>query len=190
MSVGKVYPEIDAKLGRWIGSQLMFFVATAPELGGHVNVSPKGPIESLCVVDAHTIAYLDQIGSGAETLAHLRQNGRICVMLCAFQEAPRIIRLHGRGEVLLQGSDGYDELHRRFDLAAIPGAEHATRAVIRIEVERIADSCGYGVPLLAFEAHRPQAEAWVAHMLAKGETSLPAYAAKHNAESIDGMPAL
>ena len=83
MSVGKVYAEIDAKLGRWIGSQLMFFVATAPEPGGHVNVSPKGPIESLCVVDAHTIAYLDQIGSGAETLAHLRQNGRICVMLCA-----------------------------------------------------------------------------------------------------------
>jgi hypothetical protein len=188
--MGKIYPEIDAKLARWIGSQPMFFVATAPELDGHVNVSPKGPIESLCVVDPHTIAYLDQIGSGAETLAHLRQNGRICVMLCAFQEAPRIIRLHGRGEVLVPGSVGYVELHRRFDLAAIPGAEHATRAVIRVEVERIADSCGYGVPLLAFEAHRPQAEAWVAHMLAEREASLPAYAAKHNAESIDGMPAL
>ena len=92
--------------------------------------------------------------------------------------------------MLLPGSDDYDELHRRFDLAAIPGAEHATRAVIRVEVERIADSCGYGVPLLAFEAHRPQAEAWVAHMLAEREASLPAYAAKHNAESIDGMPAL
>jgi hypothetical protein len=188
--MGKMYPEIDAKLRRWIGNQLMFFVATAPELGGHVNVSPKGPIESLCVVGAHTIAYLDQIGSGAESLAHLRQNGRICVMLCAFQKAPRIIRLHGRGEVLLPGLDGYDELHCRFDLASIPGSEHATRAVIRVEVERIADSCGYGVPLLAFEAHRPHAEAWVAHMLAKGEAALPAYAAKHNAESIDGMAAL
>jgi hypothetical protein len=188
--VGKIYPEIDAKLTRWIGNQLMFFVATAPELGGHVNVSPKGPIESLCVVDPHTVAYLDQIGSGAETLAHLLQNGRICLMLCAFQKAPRIIRLHGRGEVLLPGSNGYDELHQRFDIAAIPGAEHATRAVIRVEVERIADSCGYGVPLLSFEAHRPQAEAWVEHMLAKGEAALPAYAAAHNAESIDGIPAL
>ncbi|MDX6628055.1 MAG: hypothetical protein QOH00_301 [Gaiellales bacterium] len=188
--MGKIYSEIDAKLGRWIGSQPMFFVATAPDVGGHVNASPKGPIESLCVVDPHTIAYLDQIGSGAETLAHLRQNGRICVMLCAFQEAPRIIRLHGRGEVLLPGSDGYDELHRRFDLAAIPGAEHATRAVIRVEVDRIADSCGYGVPLLAFEGQRPQAEAWVARMLAKGEAALPEYVATHNAESIDGIPAL
>jgi hypothetical protein len=95
-------------------------------------------------------------------------------MLCAFQKAPRIIRLHGRGELLLPGSDDYDELHRRFDLAAIPAAEHATRAVIRVEVERIARSCGYGEPLLAFEAHRPQAEAWVTHMLAKGEASLAA----------------
>jgi hypothetical protein len=189
--VGKIYPEINAKLGRWIANQLMFFVATAPELGGHVNVSPKGPIDSLCVVDPHTIAYLDQIGSGAETLAHLRQNGRICVMLCAFQGPPRIVRLHGRGQVLLPGSDRYDALHRRFDLAAIPGAEHATRAVIRIEVERIADSCGYGVPLLAFEGQRAQAEAWVEHMLAKGgATALREYAAEHNAESIDGIPAL
>jgi hypothetical protein len=188
--MGKVYPEIDAKLARWITRQPMFFVGTAPERGGHVNVSPKAPIESLCLVDPHTIAYLDQIGSGAETLAHVRENGRICVMLCAFQGPPRIVRLHGRGQVLLPGSDGYEVLHRRFNVAAIPGAEHATRAVIRVEVERIADSCGYGVPLMAFEEQRPQAEAWVGHMLAKGAAALPEYAATHNSESIDGMPAL
>ena len=188
--MGKIYPEIDAKLERWIKRQPMFFIATAPDLGGHVNVSPKGPIDSFCVVGPHTIAYLDQIGSGAETLAHLRENGRICVMLCAFQGPPRIVRLHGRGQVLLPGSDGYDAVHTQFDVAAIPGAEHATRAVIRIEVERIADSCGYGVPLMAFEGQRPQAEAWVEHMLTKSPTALHEYAAAHNAESIDGMPAL
>ena len=189
--MGKIYPKIDAKLERWIAAQCMFFVATAPREGGHVNVSPKGPIDSLCVVDPHTIAYLDQIGSGAETVAHLRQNGRICVMLCAFQGPPRILRLHGRGQVLLPGSDGYDDFQRRFDVAAIPGAEHATRAVIRVDVERIADSCGYGVPLLALEGQRPQAEAWVANKLAKGgPEALSDYAAAHNAESIDGIPAL
>ena len=188
--MGKVYPEIDAKLERWIKRQPMFFVATAPELGGHVNVSPKGPIESLCLVGPHTIAYLDQIGSGAETLAHVRENGRICVMLCAFQGPPRIVRLHGTGQVLLPKSDRYDALHAQFDLPAIPGAEHATRAVIRIEVQRIADSCGYGVPLMAYEGQRPQAEAWVEHMVAKNPAALPEYAAAHNAKSIDGMPAL
>ena len=80
--MGKVFAEIDDKLASWIRSQQMFFVATAPEAGGHINLSPKGPIESLQVLDPHTIAYLDLIGSGAETVAHLRQNGRICVMLC------------------------------------------------------------------------------------------------------------
>jgi len=98
--MSKVFAEIDDKLASWIRGQQMFFVATAPEVGGHINLSPKGPIESLQVLDPHTIAYLDLIGSGAETVAHLRQNGRICVMLCAFQGPPRILRMHGRGTVL------------------------------------------------------------------------------------------
>ena len=101
--MGKVFAEIDDKLARWIRGQQMFFVATAPEIGGHINLSPKGPIESLKVLDPHTIAYLDLIGSGAETVAHLRQNGRICVMLCAFQGPPRILRMHGHGTVLTSG---------------------------------------------------------------------------------------
>src|SRR5438477_13150513 len=108
--MGKVFEGIDERLAAWIGAQHLFFVATAPDHGGHVNVSPKGPIESLVVVDAHTIAYLDLIGSGAETAAHLRQNGRICVMLCAFSGPPRILRLHGRGAVLQPDADGYEEL--------------------------------------------------------------------------------
>ena len=99
--MAKVFDTIDDKLAAWIGRQRMFFVGTAPSGdGGHVNVSPKGPIESLRILDPHTVAYQDVIGSGAETIAHLRDNGRIVVMLCAFEGPPRILRLHGRGEVL------------------------------------------------------------------------------------------
>src|SRR5215468_11736830 len=113
--MGKVFDEIDEHLRAWIDRQAMFFVGTAPLAGdGHVNVSPKGPIGSLRVLGPHRIAYLDVIGSGAETIAHLRENGRICVMFCAFDGPPRIVRLHGRGSVLLPGDDGHDELLRGF----------------------------------------------------------------------------
>ena len=132
--MGKVFAEIDDKLASWIRGQQMFFVATAPEIGGHINLSPKGPIESLQVLDPHTIAYLDLIGSGAETVAHLRQNGRICVMLCAFQGPPRILRMHGRGTVLAAGCDRYDRMAAAFDVAAMPAAEHAARSIIVVEV--------------------------------------------------------
>src|ERR687886_901288 len=112
----------------WIARQPMFFVATAPlAADGHVNVSPKGPIGSLKVVDDHTVAYLDVIGSGAETIAHLRENGRIVVMLCAFSGPPKIVRLHGRGEAILPGDERFDELIERcaFEDPAIPEARRA-----------------------------------------------------------------
>ena len=98
--MGKIFDRIDDKLAAWIGKQRLFFVATAPGEGGHVNVSPKGPIGSLRIVDGQTVEYDDHVGSGAETVAHLRDNGRICVMLCAFSGPPRIVRLHGTGEVV------------------------------------------------------------------------------------------
>ena len=189
--MGKVFDGIDDKLAAWIGRQQMFFVATAPERGGHVNLSPKGPIESLRVLDPHTIAYLDLIGSGVETVAHLRQNGRICVMLCAFQGPPRILRLHGRGQVLTPDSPEFAELAAGFDVAAVPGAEHASRSLIRIAVERVADSCGFDVPLMEPVGGRPQRMAWVEHKLAEGgDPALAAYVATWNAESIDGLPGL
>ena len=189
--MGKVFAEIDDKLASWIRGQQMFFVATAPEVGGHINLSPKGPIESLQVLDPHTVAYLDLIGSGAETVAHLRQNGRICVMLCAFQGPPRILRMHGRGTVLEPGCDGFDRTAATFDLAAMPSAEHAARSIIMVEVQRIADSCGFDVPLMVEQGRRPQRGAWVDNKLAKGgQAALAAYVAEHNAESIDGLPAL
>jgi hypothetical protein len=189
--MGKVFAEIDDKLASWIRGQQMFFVATAPEVGGHINLSPKGPIESLQVLDPHTIAYLDLIGSGAETVAHLRQNGRICVMLCAFQGPPRILRMHGRGRVLAPGCDGFNRTAATFDLATMPSAEHAARSIIMVEVQRIADSCGFDVPLMVDQGRRPQRDAWVDNKLAKGgRAALAAYVAEHNAESIDGLPAL
>ena len=113
----KVHERIDGRLRAFIEAQPMFFVATAPNgPGGHVNVSPKGPIESLRILGPTRVAYLDVIGSGAETIAHLRENGRICVMLCAFDGPPRIVRLHGRGTVLLPADDGYAALYDGFDV--------------------------------------------------------------------------
>src|SRR5690242_4708391 len=142
--MGKVYDAIDTKLADWIGRQRLFFVATAPSRGGHVNVSPKGPIETLRIVDGHTVEYVDHVGSGAETIAHLRENGRICVMLCAFDGPPRIVRLHGRAEHV-----------------TAPDPGDGVRGVVRVHVERIADSCGYGVPLMEYVGERPQRDRWV-----------------------------
>jgi hypothetical protein len=181
--MAKVFDAITPRLAAWIARQRMFFVATAPSgEGGHVNVSPKGPIETLRVLDEHTVAYLDLVGSGAETVAHLHDNGRIVVMLCAFEGPPRIVRLHGRGEVL------------EADALEFPGTTalpQQHRTVIRVEVERIADSCGFGVPLMTYEGERPQSLAWAQSKLAKGGPgALDEYVAEKNAVSIDGLPAL
>jgi hypothetical protein len=179
--MGKVFDSIDERLEAWIARQRMFFVGTAPSDGGHVNVSPKGPIETLRVLDDRTVAYLDLVGSGAETIAHLRENGRIVIMLCAFEGGPRIVRLHGTGEVL-------DE-----DAIAFPDVDvldAQQRSVIRVDVERIADSCGFGVPLMSYVGERPQSRAWAERKLAKeGPSALDDYMAAKNAVSIDGLPA-
>jgi len=181
--MGKLYDRIDDRLAAWIAAQRMFFVGTAPSgAGGHVNVSPKGPIESLRVLDEHTLAYLDLVGSGAETIAHLRDNGRIVVMLCAFEGAPRILRLHGHGEVLPAGA---------IDFPAVEALPEQRRTIIHVEVERIADSCGFGVPLMTYVGERPNSRAWAEGKLAKGgPAALEHYKAEKNAASIDGLPAL
>src|SRR5690349_22389705 len=156
--MGRIYDRIDDHQRAWIARQALFFVGTAPRADdGHVNVSPKGPIDTLRVLDDHTVAYLDVIGSGAETIAHLQENGRIVVMLCAFDGPPRILRLHGRGEVVLAHDEGFDPLVERAGFAQ-PAVDAARRAVIVVHVERIADSCGYGVPLMRMEGLRPHAD--------------------------------
>ena len=169
--MAKVFDEIDSKLQQWIERQHLFFVATAPSgAGGHVNVSPKGPIGSLRILGPLTVEYDDFVGSGAETGAHLRENGRICLMFCAFDGPPRIVRLHGKG-MLITCDDP---------------AEAGVRAVIRVELDRVSDSCGFGVPLMELVGERPQRDAWLAR---HDEDSLRAYVEVENSASIDGLPA-
>jgi len=182
--MGKIHPEIDEKLAAWLESQHLFFVASAPLADdGHVNVSPKGDLRWFRILGPREVGYLDFVGSGAETIAHARENGRIVMMFCAFEGPPRIVRLHGRASVALPGDPGFEELVARFD-----PPEHAVRSVIRVEVERIADSCGYGVPLMRFDGKRSQYDQWVDKQLRDGD--LNEYIAEKNAESIDGLPAI
>jgi hypothetical protein len=179
--VGKTYPEIDPQIAEFVRRQHVFFVATAPlSTDGRVNLSPKG-LESLVVLDPHTVAYLDLTGSGVETIAHLRENGRITLMFCAFEGPPKILRLQGRGEVIEPQDAWWEALRARFP------AHLGARAVIRVRVERIADSCGYAVPLMRFEGDRDQLARWAER---KGPEGLREYRAMHNAESIDGLPGL
>jgi len=179
--MGKVFDGIDGKLAAWIGAQHLFFVATAPRAdAGHVNLSPKG-LDAFAVLGPKSVAYLDVVGSGAETIAHLRENGRITLMFCAFEGLPRIVRLHGRGEVLEPGDAGFESL------AALFPKQQSTRSVIRVELSRIADSCGYGVPLYRYEGERTQLPAWAE---SKGPEGLRRYQLDRNRESLDGLPAL
>ena len=176
-----LHPEIDARLRSFIEQQHIFFVATAPlDATGHVNVSPKG-LDSFRVLGTHEVAYLDYNGSGAETIAHVRENGRITIMFCAFEGRPKIVRLHGRAEVVEPGAPGYPDLRSAFTV------EEPTRCVIRVKVDRVSDSCGFGVPLYEYEGDRSQLVAWADR---KGEEGLARYRAEKNAESIDGLPAL
>ena len=179
--MGKVFEQLDAPLEQFLRAQQMFFVATAPLAGdGHVNLSPKG-LDTLRVLDPHTVAYLDYVGSGAETIAHLRENGRIVLMVCAFQGPPRIVRLHGRGDVLEPQDTEFETLRALFP------PEPAARAIVRIRLTRIADSCGFGVPLYQFEGDRSQLPAWAER---KGARGLAAYQQDKNRKSVDGLPAL
>jgi hypothetical protein len=188
--VGTIFDGIDERLSAWIAAQPLFFVGTAPAgADGHVNVSPKGPMGSLRVLDPHTVAYLDVVGSGAETIAHLRENGRIVIMVCSFSGPPRILRMHGRGRVVTPREAEYEALLARgFD---DPGGPEARRAIIVVTLTRVADSCGYGVPLMRHEGQRDHLPKWAASTLRKGGTgALTEYKRRNNLRSIDGLPAL
>lgn len=189
--MAKVFETIDAHLRRFIERQAMFFVASAPlAADGRVNLSPKGPIGSLAVLGPRRVAYLDVVGSGAETIAHVRENGRLTLMFCAFEGPPRVVRLHGRGEVHLPGEPGFEALMTRALFSDLGGPE-ARRAIVAVEVERISDACGYGVPLLEHVGERPHyAAATGKRLRVGGPDALEAYKTERNATSIDGLPAL
>lgn len=179
--MGKVYPEISADLAEWIQRQHLFFVATAPlDADGLINCSPKG-LDSFAVLGPTTVAYLDFVGSGVETVAHLRENGRIVIMFCAFEGAPKVLRLHGTGRVAEPGSAEFEALRSRFP--DYPGA----RSIIIVKVTRISDSCGFGVPEYRYAGDRA---ALVRFAEQKGPEGLIAYQAKYNRRSVEGLPGI
>ena len=177
--MGREYDVIDEKLADFVCGQPVFFVATAPlSEDGHVNLSPKG-LDSFAVLDERTVAYLDLTGSGVETIAHLRENGRIVIMFCAFEGSPRIVRLHGKGRAVLKDDPEFAELAAHFK------PHPSARSVIVVDVTRIADSCGYGVPIMRFERERDQVHKWAAR---KGPEGIVEYQRTKNATSLDGLP--
>ena len=175
------FASISPQLADWWRAQPMFFVATAPAgSDGHVNLSPKGH-DTLRILDATRVAYLDLTGSGVETIAHLRENGRITLMACAFNGNPRISRIYGTGSVHPVGSQEFDALADEFP--DLPGR----RAVIEIAVERVTTSCGYAVPLMDLVADRDRLIDWAKK---KGDDGIEEYWGAKNAQSIDGLPGL
>jgi Pyridoxamine 5'-phosphate oxidase len=180
--MGKVYEEIDDRIRDFLLGQKVFFVATAPSaLDGHVNVSPKGLRDSFVILGPHRVAYLEYGGSGIETIAHLRDNGRIVLMACAFDGPPKIVRLHGRGHEVLAEEPAAAALLAAFPVPPHPGL----RSIIVIDVERVSDSCGYGVPLMRYEGDR---DLLVQFWSRKSPQEKAEYRATRNAKSIDGVP--
>ena len=179
--MGKQFESITPQLAEWVGRQRLFFVGTAPLSGeGLVNISPKG-LDSFRVLGARSVAYLDLTGSGIETAAHLQENGRIVLMFCAFEGAPRIVRFHGRGRYCAEGGPEYSQLRPLF--ASKPGM----RGIVVVDVTRISESCGFGVPLYDYTGERDTLLRWAEK---KGPEGIEEYRRAKNAASIDGLPGL
>jgi hypothetical protein len=179
--MGKVYHEIDERLGDFIRKQHVYFIGTAPlSPEGHLNISPKG-LDTFRILGPRVVAYLDLTGSGIETVAHLRENGRITIMFCAFEGRPLILRLSGRGRAVEPGDPEWDDLIAGFPRQ--PGA----RSVVVVDVERIADSCGFAVPLYDYRSERSQLTEYAER---KGQEGLERYRSEKNRESIDGLDGL
>jgi hypothetical protein len=179
--MGRIQAEIEEHIQKMILAQRVFFVATAPLAGdGNLNLSPKG-LDTFRILGPRTVAYLDVIGSGIETIAHLKENGRIILMFCNFEGPPAIVRLHGRGRVIEPAAREFPDLRSQF-----PPYE-TTRAIIVVDVTRVSNSCGFGVPLLRYEGERDQHFRWAQK---KGPEGLRAYKQEKNRRSIDGLTGL
>jgi len=180
--MGKVYESIDAKVRRWIDKQQMYFVATSPLADdGHVNLSPKGH-DTLRILGDRTLAFLDYGGSGVETIAHLRENGRIVIMMCAFTGPPKIFRFHGSGTVVMPNDRDFGALAAHFDRSDL-----GVRSIIRVDVTRISDSCGFGVPLHNYVGQRPTSPEYLRK---HGAQHIRDYLEDVNPRSIDGLPGI
>jgi hypothetical protein len=186
--MGRIFDSIDDSMQQWLAKQPMFFVATAPnDLEGHVNLSPKGGEGVFRVLGPNRVAYVDLVGSGVETVAHLRENGRIALMFCAFGGPPKIVRLHGQGRAIPEDDPEYAALLPEFSLPD----EHVplARGMVMIDVARIADSCGFGVPRMELVAERDQLRRWSEGQQANhGDAWKARYMGANNVTSIDGLP--
>lgn len=179
--MGRSFDAIPDHLVGWIAEQPMWFVATAPSgTDGHVNVSPKGG-DGFRVLGPNEVAYLDLTGSGAETIAHLRDNGRLTIMFCSFGDKPLILRLYGAGEAVLPDHPDFA------DLMALFPPNRGARSVIRLDIDRVSTACGYVVPRMELLEPRTTLDEWSD---GKSDEELDAYRAQKNAKSIDGLPAL
>jgi hypothetical protein len=178
----KAFEELTPRHQRFIAGQKIFFVGSAPlSAEGHVNVSPKG-LDSFAILDARRVAYLDLGGSGIETHAHLRENGRLCVMFCAFEGKPLILRLYGRGRAHTFGTPGFDALRHHFPSVQVP-----VRGLIELGITRVQDSCGWGVPLYQYQGDRDQL---TKHNAERSQEAFLERRLETNAESLDGLPGL
>lgn len=178
--MSKQIPELTPELIEWISAQRIFFVASAPLSGeGHVNCSPKGS-DCFRVFGPLAVGYADYTGSGAETAAHLHENGRVIIMFCAFAGPPRILRLHGRGEVIHRRHLDFERWAESFP--PNPGL----RSIVRIQVTRVSTSCGYSIPFFDYQGPRDTLDKWAA---TKSPEDLQEYRKLKNRKSIDGLPA-
>jgi hypothetical protein len=179
--MGTTRSIIDDATRRFIEAQKIFFVSTAPlDPHSHINLSPKG-LDTFRILGPTTVAYLDFNGSGVETIAHLKENGRIALMFCAFQGPPDIYRLYGRGRAVEPHNSEFAALTEKFP------AHENFRSIIVVEVDRVTDSCGYGVPLFKYEGERQQLQLWARK---QGPEGLKTYRERKNRHSIDGLPGL
>lgn len=179
--MGKTYSIIDDAMKQFIEKQPLFFVGSAPlDPKGHVNISPKG-LNTFRVLGPKTVAYLDLTGSGIETVAHVKENGRIVLMFCAFEGPPKIVRLYGQGRVVEPRDSEFSHLQTHFsELAGI-------RSVIVVELTDLADSCGFGVPLFQYQGQREQHGAWARKI---GQEAIKTYQRDNNQRSRDGLPGI
>lgn len=180
--MGTIYSSIPEALHSFIEDQQLFFVATSPlSATGRVNLSPKGYRDCFKILDAQRIIYLDYTGSGAETIAHLRENGRITIMFAAFTGEPNIVRLYGEGRVIESHDPDFAAFSAHFELPV------GFRAIIEVRVDRVSESCGYGVPFFEFKGERRRlTQGWEK----RGREGVEAYQSQKNARSLDGLPAL
>jgi hypothetical protein len=180
--MAKVYERLDNRWRRFIAAQPMYFVATAPSgPDGHVNVSPKGYADTFAIFDDTTVGYLDLEGSGIETIAHLRQNGRITIMFCSFTRSAKILRLYGTGHVVVPADPNWPQLIRQF------GPHPGVRSIIVVELDRISDSCGYSIPTMTETTERDLLDRWATRDDVRARRLARSQVAR---VSIDGLPAV